>query len=219
MLKFGTDGWRAIISDEFTYANVRKVGKAIVLYLINHGFAKQPLIIGYDPRFLADKFAEEIANIAVSAGLNVLITERDTPTPVVAWSVKDLPVRQAGKKAAGAVMLTASHNPAQYCGIKFIPDYAGPAGAEITAELQENSNKVIELPQPEKQGTIERFEPQEKYFKALESLIDTQIIKKTKFKIVFDPMYGAGRGYLDRILKSYGYEVEVLHGWRDVLFG
>jgi len=212
MIKFGTDGWRAIISDEFTFDNVRKVGKAIALYLINHKFSKKPLIIGYDPRFLADKFAEEIAKIMEEAGINCYLTERDTPTPIVAWEVKD-------KKACGAVMLTASHNPAQYCGIKFITDQAGPANETITAELQENSNKEIVLPKPKKKGQVERFEPRERYIKYITQFVDPDLIKSAKLKIVYDAMHGAGRGYMDRVLQDFGCKIDVLRGERDVLFG
>lgn len=212
MIKFGTDGWRAIISDEFTFANVRKVGQAIALYLINHKFSKKPLIIGYDPRFLADKFAEEITKIMADAGIDCYLTERDTPTPIVAWEVKD-------KKAAGAVVLTASHNPAQYCGVKFITDYAGPANETITAELQENSNKEIEVPKAKKKGKVERFEPKKRYLKYISSFFDLGLIKKAKLKVVYDAMHGAGRGYMDQALQDFGCQLEVLHGQRDVLFG
>ena len=212
MIKFGTDGWRAIISDEFTFANVRKVASAVALYLVSHKSSKKPLIIGYDPRFLADRFAEEAAKVMEEAGIDVYLTERDTPTPVVAWEVRD-------KKAAGAMMLTASHNPAEYCGIKFIPDYAGPATESITNELQENSNREIELPRAARKGRIERFDPRERYIKYIMSLIDPALIKKAKLKVVYDPMYGAGRGYLDRILQKLGCEVEAIHSERDALFG
>ncbi len=212
MIKFGTDGWRAVISDEFTFSNVNKVARAIALYLINHKLTKKPLIIGYDPRFLADKFAEAIAKVMEDAGISCYLTERDTPTPIVAWEVKD-------KKAAGAVMLTASHNPAEYCGLKFIPDYAGPANEKITAELQEYANGDIELPKPKHRGEIERFEPRERYFRYIESIIDFVLIKKSGLKIVYDAMHGSGRGYLDRLLEENGIKAEVLHGERDVLFG
>ncbi|MCX5750712.1 MAG: hypothetical protein NT099_03440 [Candidatus Saganbacteria bacterium] len=125
MIKFGTDGWRAIISDEFTFDNLRKVAYAIALYLKSQNIGSKPMIIGYDARFLADKFAEEAAKIFLANGITCLFAETDLPTPVVAWSVLD-------RKASGAIMLTASHNPAQYMGIKFIPDYGGPANTGIT---------------------------------------------------------------------------------------
>jgi len=217
MIKFGTDGWRAIISDEFTFDNVRKVSKAIALYLlkskIKNPKSKQgEVIIGYDARFLADKFAIEVAKVMESAGINCLLTERDTPTPIIAWEVRD-------KQAAGAVVLTASHNPAEYCGMKFIPHYAGPADETITKILQEYSNKDIEIPKPAKLGASERFEPRERYFKYLEKYIDKDLVKSAKIKVVYDPMFGVGRGYMDKILQEYGCELEVIHGYRDVLFG
>jgi len=212
MIKFGTDGWRAIISDEFTFANVRRVAKAVAFYLINHGFSKKPVIIGYDARFLADKFAEEVTKVLEEAGIDCYLVERDTPTPVIAWEVKD-------KKAAGAVMITASHNPAQYCGIKFIPDYAGPANETITSELEMNSNKDIDLPGASKKGKVERFEPRERYIKYIEGFVDPALIRNAKLKVVYDPMHGSGRGYLDRILQNYGCRTEAVHGNRDVLFG
>jgi phosphomannomutase len=212
MIKFGTDGWRAVISDEFTFDNVRKVAKAIALYLINHKLAKKPLIVGYDPRFLADKFAEEVTKIMEEAGIDCYLTERDTPTPIVAWEVKD-------KKAAGAVMITASHNPAQYCGIKFISHYAGPADESITSEIQENSNKEISVPGAKKRGRVERFEPRERYIKYISSFVDPALIRKAGLMIVYDSTHGSGRGYVDRILQDFGCKVEAIHGERDVLFG
>jgi phosphomannomutase len=212
VIKFGTDGWRAVISDEFTFDNVRRVAKAVALYLINHRLIKKPLIVGYDPRFLADKFAEEVTRIMEEAGIDCYLTERDTPTPIVAWEVRD-------KKAAGAVMLTASHNPAQYCGIKFIPHYAGPADESITSEIQENSNKEISVPGAKKKGKVERFEPRQRYVKYISSFVDPSLIRKAGLKIVYDSMHGSGRGYVDRILQDFGCKVEAIHGERDVLFG
>lgn len=214
MIKFGTDGWRAIISDEFTFDNVRKVAKAIAFYLITNKKADKPLIIGYDPRFLADKFAQATAEVVIDAGISVYLPDRDIPTPVVAWSINNL-----DPKACGAVMLTASHNPPQYCGIKFIPEYAGPANETITKELEADSNKEITLPVAAKKGTIEYFNPREIYFEALSKFIDLETIKKANLKIIYDSMYGSGRDYTDAILDKNGCKVESLHNYRDVLFG
>lgn len=200
------------MAEEFTFQNLRKVAKAIAYYIVNKKLQDRPLIIGYDPRFLSDKFAEEVAKIAEFAGINCLFCERDTPTPVVAWSIKD-------RKACGAVMLTASHNPYQYNGIKFIPHYAGPAGEEITRELEKNANHDIDLKPAARKGVIERFEPRERYLSYLSSLIDFNIIKEGRLKVVCDPMFGSGRGYLDLILERQGAITEEIHGRRDVLFG
>ena len=215
MIKFGTDGWRAIISDEFTFENVRRVAKAIALYLINNKKTDKPLIIGYDPRFLADKFAFEVAKVMEESGIDVLLPNRDMPTPVIAWSIKY--VKPTG--ACGAVMLTASHNPSQYCGIKFIPEYAGPANETITKELESNSNKDIIIPTPKKKGTIDHFNPKEAYFEYLSKFIDFSVIKKAGLKIVYDSMFGSGRDFTDAILEKNGCNVVAINNYRDVLFG
>lgn len=214
-IKFGTDGWRAIISDEFTFANVRIVAQAIANYIHNHQLDQKPLIVGYDPRFLADKFAEEVVKVMVSNGISSLLTERDTPTPVVAFSVKD-------QKASGAVMLTASHNPPEYCGIKFIPHYAGPASKEITAEIEKylvNPEVQYGISGGKKKASAERFNPRERYLKNLEGMVEADVIKNGKLPIIYDPMFGSGRGYVDMALERCGVNAEVIHGERDVLFG
>lgn len=215
MIKFGTDGWRAVISEDFTFENVRKVAKAIAFYLIEHKKSDKPLIIGYDPRFLADKFALEVANVMRSAGINVIMADRDLPTPVVAWSIK----YTKPSPACGAVMLTASHNPPQYCGIKFIPEYQGPANETITKKLEANANKEISLPAPAKKGELIHFAPRDTYFQALSKLVDLSAIKKAKLKIVYDPMFGSGRDFTDLLLAQNGCSVESIHNYRDVLFG
>jgi alpha-D-glucose phosphate-specific phosphoglucomutase len=214
MIKFGTDGWRAIISEEFTFENVARVAQSIAKYLINHKQANKPVIIGYDARFLADAFARKVAEVLAQNGISGFIMERDTPTPVVAWLVKV-------KQAAGAVMLTASHNPAYYCGIKFIPDYAGPANEAITKEIETVTNQITlkDIPQSEKKGHFETLDPRDAYLASLDKFINFESIKAAKLKVVLDPMYGSGRGYLDPILVKNGCQVEEIHFHRDVLFG
>jgi len=209
-IKFGTDGWRAVISDEFTFENVRIVARAVSSYLTNHKLTGRPLIVGYDPRFLADKFAEEVIKVAEGYGISCLFPERDAPTPVIAFEVKD-------RKAAGAVQLTASHNPSQYCGIKFIPEYAGPASKEITSELEGYLKSP--LSSNCKKGTAERFDPRERYLKFLEGIVDVELIKSSRLKVAYDPMFGSGRGYLDLMLERLRLKPEVIHGDRDPLFG
>ena len=214
MIKFGTDGWRAIISDQFTFENVARVSQAIALYIKSHNLADRPVIIGYDARFLADAFARKVAEVLELNGISGIITDRDTPTPTVAWLVRD-------NKAAGAVMLTASHNPPEYCGIKFIPEYAGPANEAITKEIEATTNRLTlnDIPQGGKKGKFTSLDPREMYLISLAKMIDLEQIKKAKLKIVLDPMYGSGRGYLDPILTNHGCTVEEIHYYRDVLFG
>jgi alpha-D-glucose phosphate-specific phosphoglucomutase len=210
-IKFGTDGWRAIISDEFTFANVRIVAQAIAQYVNNHALAKKGIIIGYDTRFLTEHYAEEIVKVLHGNGISCYMTDRDTPIPVVAFSVKD-------RKAGGAIMITASHNPPQYCGMKFIPDYAGPAFASITDEIEKyvkNGGKI----ESKVSLKIERFNPINRYMKHLKEIIDFDLIKKAGLKVAYDPLWGTGRDYLDRILQESRCKVSMIHGYRDVLFG
>ncbi|MBU0687403.1 MAG: phosphoglucomutase/phosphomannomutase family protein [Candidatus Margulisbacteria bacterium] len=215
MIKFGTDGWRAIISDEFTFDNVAKVAQAIATYLKSDLKTNKPVIIGYDARFLADAFAILCAKVLKANGINCLVTESDTPTPVVAFEVKD-------KKAAGAIMLTASHNPPEYCGIKFIADYGGPVFEDVTKKIEkyiaEQDDKKIAVVK-KSTGEVERFNPKQRYLKYIEQFIDVDLIKKAGLKVVYDPMFGSGRGYLDELLDAIGVNVTAINNYRDVLFG
>ena len=124
-IKFGTDGWRAIINKDFTFENVEIVTKAIAKYILEKDGIEKPVLIGYDPRNMADKFAEFSAEILKNAGFKVMLSSEIVPTPVLAYNAKFYD--------ADALMFTASHNPPEYLGIKFIPDYAGPATTEITS--------------------------------------------------------------------------------------
>jgi alpha-D-glucose phosphate-specific phosphoglucomutase len=210
-IKFGTDGWRAVISDEFTFQNVRIVAQAMASYVNNHKLAKRGIIVGYDTRFLAEHYAEEVVKVLQTNGILCYMADRDIPTPVLAFSVKD-------KKAGGAIMITASHNPSQYCGMKFIPDYAGPAFSGITDEIEKylKEGKTVGSKASLK---IERFNPMNRYLKHLEEVIDFDPIKKAGLKVAYDPLWGTGRDYLDKILQKFGCKVQVIHGYRDVLFG
>lgn len=216
-IKFGTDGWRAIIAEEFTFDNVELVTKAIAAYIKDkYGFSL-PVIIGYDTRFMADKFAKRAAEILNKYGFNVKITDRDTPTPVVAYSARNL-------NTSGALMFTASHNPPEYCGIKYIPDYAGPATTDITDIIVENIKKLQSgnesfLKPAEIKGNTEIFNPKNSYFNWIKKLIDFEKIKNANIKIYYDPIYSTGRGYFDDLLKESGCSVTTIHNWIDPLYG
>ena len=216
-IKFGTDGWRAIIADQFTYSNVELVTRAVVGYLKQAYSPEKPVVIGYDTRFMADKFAQRAADVLNEYGINVLLTNKDTPTPVVAYSAKDL-------NTAGALMFTASHNPPEYCGIKYIPDYAGPATNDITDVIVANVEKLQNgddsfLEKVDKKGKTDKFDPKPEYFKWVRKIINFDKIKQNPVKVYYDPMYATGRGYLDELLKEAGCEVYVLHDWIDPLYG
>lgn len=208
-IKFGTDGFRAIIAEDFTFENVELIVKSISTYAKKHYGIDKPILIGYDTRFLADKFANFAAEILKTLGHKILLSESFIPTPALAFCAKKY-------NSAGAIMFTASHNPPEYCGIKYIPDYAGPATSDITNELVKNLD--IE---PEKTlgGSIEKFCAKKDYFNHLKQIIDFEKIKYLKTTICFDPLYATANGWFDEILKEFDIETKIIHNWRDPLFG
>ncbi len=212
-IKFGTDGWRGIIADDFTFANVCKVTRAIASYLETAYSKDQPVLVAYDPRFFADEFAQTAAEVLADLGWTVKIVERDCPTPVIAYNAKFL-------NSAGALMFTASHNPAPYCGIKYIPDYAGPATPEITDTIVANiASSSDEMPSGKNGDKISRFDPKPEYLKFIYTLIDVERIKSAGLKVKYDALYSTTRGYLDEVLAHCGCETESFNTTRDVLFG
>jgi phosphomannomutase len=212
-IKFGTDGWRGIIADDFTFPNVRKVTRAIASYLETAYSKDRPVLIAYDTRFLADQFALKAAEVLVDLGWNVKITDRDCPTPVIAYNARYL-------NSAGALMFTASHNPAPYCGIKYIPDYAGPATPEITDTIVANIEKATdELPGKNPSGSISTFDPKPDYLHFIYTLLDIDKIRSANLKVKYDALYSTSRGYLDEVLQHCNCQLESFHTWRDVLFG
>ncbi|MFE1748085.1 phosphoglucomutase/phosphomannomutase family protein [Coleofasciculus sp. H7-2] len=212
-IKFGTDGWRGIIADDFTFANVCKVTRAIASYLENAYSKDRPVLVAYDTRFLADQFARTAAEVLVDAGWTVKIVDRDCPTPVIAYNAKLL-------NSAGALMFTASHNPAPYCGIKYIPDYAGPATPEITDTIVANIESATdEPPSGNNANKISTFDPKPDYLQFIYTLLDVERIKSARLKVKYDALYSTSRGYLDTVLDRCGCDTEAFHTYRDVLFG
>ncbi|RTL45378.1 MAG: phosphoglucomutase/phosphomannomutase family protein [Candidatus Melainabacteria bacterium] len=215
VISFGTDGWRAIIAEDFTFANVEKVAYAMGMYVRNtyhrNGAAKVPLLVGYDTRFMADRFALRCAQTLITMGIPAKVVERDVPTPCIAHATQHEPT-------AGALQFTASHNPPEYCGIKYIPHFAGPATDDITAQIVSHLNDKpddfhvddVEVP---------RFDPTAPYLASLKELIDFKKISGARLRIGYDALYSTSRGYLDKMLKEAGVNVTVLHDWRDPLFG
>jgi phosphomannomutase len=212
-IKFGTDGWRGIIADDFTFANVCKVTRAIASYLETAYAKDRPVLVAYDTRFLADRFAQTAAEILADDGWTVKIVDRDCPTPVIAYNARYL-------NSAGALMFTASHNPAPYCGIKYIPDYAGPATPEITDTIVANIAGASDAPPSgKKSDKISTFDPKPEYLKFIYTLIDVDRIRSAKLKVKYDALYSTSRGYLDAVLEHCGCQTETFHAQRDVLFG
>lgn len=231
-ISFGTDGWRGIIARDFTFDNVRLVTGAVAAYINSKGLGERGLVVGRDNRFLGEEFAETVAEELNRQGISAFMCCGATPTPVTAYAIQL-------KNAAGAIMLTASHNPPVYNGFKFIPEYAGPALPHITKEIEKNIRRLQKgdpcdmrglIPPEGRYGLLveemdaracERsdFHPFEPYVKHISEVVDLEMIGKAGLKVVIDPMYGAGIGYLEHILGQAGVQLEVFHNTRDPLFG
>ena len=207
-IKFGTDGWRAVVGKDFNAENVETVIKAIGKYVYEKFGAEKKILIGYDPRNKAGEFSKQAAEILSGLGFEVLYSDKIIPTPVLAFNAKFLD--------ACAVMFTASHNPPEYLGIKFIPDYAGPATSDITDELVANLGESINK---FGNGKIIEYNFSPAYFEHIKSLIDFTAIRKLKSKIIFDGLYAASIGYFDKILKEENIPFEAIHMYHDVNFG
>ena len=207
-IKFGTDGWRAVVGEDFTEENVVKVAKAAGKYIYDNFGREKLVIIGYDPRYKADEFSLIAAIVLANSGFKVLYSDKILPTPVLAYNAKLL--------NACALMFTASHNPPEYLGIKFIPDYAGPATSEITDEIVANLDKDFT---PFGEGKIEKYDFSKDYFKHIETLVDINKIKNLKTNIIFDGLYSASIGYFDKLLDIHGIDYKCLHMFQDVNFG
>ena len=206
-IKFGTDGWRAIVGKDFNEENVSIVTNSIGKY-IKDNFEEKSILIGYDPRNKAKEFATLSAEILKNAGFNVLLSNCVIPTPVLAFGAKHHDMC--------AIMFTASHNPPEYLGMKFIPNYAGPATSEITDALTINLGFCLDK---EEKGKIELYDFKPEYFKHLESLINFEKIKNLKSKIIFDGLYSATINYFDKILDNYNIPYSSLHMKHDINFG
>jgi alpha-D-glucose phosphate-specific phosphoglucomutase len=204
MIHFGTDGWRAVIADTFTFENVRLVAQALADVLLDdHATASTPeVVVGYDTRFLSDRFAQETARVLAANGLIVWLTRSDAPTPAISYNVK-------AKGAAAGVIITASHNPPRYNGFKVKASYGGSATVEtcnrIEARLQQNLSAgrhplLVDYDSALADESIRRFDPSWVYYEHLGTLIDLDAISNSELKIVADAMWGSGRGAFSGIL-------------------
>lgn len=206
-IKFGTDGWRGVIAEDFTFANVQKVALATGLYFKNHPKVKNGVVIGYDARFLSKEFAHASAQVIASAGVKVLLSEKISPTQMVSLGV-------VKKKAVGGVVITASHNPAKYNGFKIKGDFGGPAHPEMIVEvekelapLQDVTTLPIEVkPFDElvKSKQIQFIDLTKIYVDDLQTKIEFDLIKTVRVKILHDAMHGAGMGIPELLLPKIG---------------
>ena len=218
-IKFGTSGWRDIIADGFTFENVRICTQAIADNIKSTGH-KGGVVIGSDTRFLSRQFMVTAARVLAANGIKVFLCERDTPTPVISFEI-------LRRKGSGGINFTASHNPPEYQGLKFSPDWGGPALPATTNDIERRANELMKtgayknMDQAEarQKGLIEDINPMEPYLADLSRKINLNAIRAAKLKVLANPMYGTSRDYLDRILKEAGCEVTVMNDHLDPYFG
>jgi phosphomannomutase len=221
-ITFGTSGWRGIIADDFTFAQVRLAVEAIAGHVLSRN-KKPSLLVAHDTRFFSEEFARTAAIVLTEHGVRPLVCRAATPTPTVAWEV-----RRA--KLDGAINFTASHNPADYHGLKYSDSSGGPAAKEITRDIEARAAKLAArgnhagsaFPSPQEAGEFEWAEPSAAYLERLGELVRFDTIRGTASRpgprIVFDALHGCGAGYLDRVLAEQGIPAQTIRAGRDVLF-
>lgn len=212
-VKFGTDGWRARIADDFTFENVRKAAAAIAGYLLSSGdpreAASKGVCVGYDTRFASDRFARAVAEVIAAAGIPVRLASRITPTPALSYGVHE-------QGAAGGVMITSSHNPYQWNGVKYKAFYGGSGSPSIMAAIEKFLDKP--LPQHAKPADVSEFDFLPSYLEAIRRFADLGLIAKSGLKFAVDCMYGAGSGILAGIFKDIGVDYVEIRANHDPLF-
>lgn len=217
-IRFGTSGWRAVIADDFTFVGVRQVTQAICQHLSASGAAQGgTIIVGYDTRFLGEKFAAECVKEVSAHNFRALLCNHPTPTPTISHAIRS-------EGALGGINFTASHNPPEYNGMKFSTADGAPALPEITKEVE---RLIVEIQARGDEGQTagtkednsESYDPRPAYLADLAKKINFGAISRGGGRFAYDPLWGTGRGYLDEALRMHGVEVETIHDWRDVMFG
>ncbi|HUZ69298.1 MAG TPA: phosphoglucomutase/phosphomannomutase family protein [Candidatus Saccharimonadales bacterium] len=215
-IRFGTDGWRAVVADDFTYANVRAVAQGVALYLGNE---TRPVVVGHDSRYCAEMFAREVARVLVANGQTVVLLDRVTPTPAVSWAITQ-------QHAAGGVVVTASHNSAEFNGIKYKPDFGGSAPPEVVAQIERHTVAALESGVNEmtyeeavKTGRLQVVDTLPSYFEQLGRMVNLEALRSHGLRVLHEAMYGAGAGLIARALGGGSTTVTELHGERNPGFG
>jgi alpha-D-glucose phosphate-specific phosphoglucomutase len=214
-IKFGTDGWRAIIAEDFTFANARLVANAIARYVIRSEDARRGVIIGYDHRFTSDTVAAAVADVFTASGTPVWLTDKPCPTPAVS-----LLVRQ--RHAAGGIVITASHNPYRWNGIKYKASYGSSALPSIVAQIELELDVATHRatpPLPPRKDLLHSLDPRAPYLDELEKLVDWDRLRKAHFRFVSDPMHGSSAGLLRELFTRNNIHCDEIRGARDPLFG
>ncbi len=215
-IKFGTDGWRGVIGEDYTFANVRRCAQGFAAYILSKGWAGESIVIGHDKRFASEHFAAAAAEVLAANGIKVWLTDGPTPTPVIAFAVVD-------KKAKGAINITASHNPPADNGFKVRDPNGGaidPEGLKQIESLIPGSEEVKRLAYAEAvaQGMITKFDAAPAYIANLHKLVDIETIKNAGFHVLVDAMWGNGGGWFPRLLAGGKTTVREIHAERNPSF-
>src|SRR5579864_7142826 len=212
-IKFGTSGWRAVMAEEFTFANARRAVTGIARYVSTQKPQGARILVGRDPRFLGEAFSDLAAQILIQHGIAPLVITQAAPTPAIAFEVIRL-------RAEGAINFTASHNPPEYNGIKFSTPDGAPALPEVTRQIEKEIRDDEPLiPESKGKASAQSLDPKPPYLARLREAVDVAGIQKAGLRVVFDPLWGAARGYSDSLLREAGVNVATVHDYRDVLFG
>jgi len=219
VIKFGTSGWRAVMAEDFTFANARRAVTGIARYVASVKPRGAAVIVGRDPRFLGETFVELAAGILSAHGVIPRVIPDPAPTPAISWAV-------IHTKSDGAINFTASHNPPEYNGIKFSTPDGAPALPEVTGRIEAeiaSPDHVARAPSPankaDRAAIREELNVAGGYLARLGEIIDVAAIRQAGLRVCFDPLWGAARGYPDHLLRRAGVDVVTVHDYRDVLFG
>ncbi len=207
-IKFGTDGWRAVIGDNYNFNNLRILAQATADYI---GKGKK-IVIGFDTRFMSGKFAQVVAEVLSNNAIKTVLSDRPVPTPALSLAVKQM-------KADLGIMITASHNPAEYNGFKIKMPSGGAAPVEVTKEIENLLDENTPAENSEKAVPIEKMDLTKGYVKFIRSYVELKIIKSKKFKVLVDAMYGSGDSFIGEILKGTNIKVEFMRNTINPSFG
>jgi len=215
-IRFGTDGWRAVVADDFTYANVRAVAQAVAWYLEGD---RRPVVVGHDTRYCGELFAQEVARVLAANSRHIFLLDGPAPTPAVSWTV-------VARGCAGGVVVTASHNPPEFNGLKYKPDFGGSAPPEVVGELERLSARALvegvraePLEELLRRDAVEYVDPLPAYLDQIGRMVDLDRLRRAGLRILHEAMYGAGAGFVRRLVDGGTTVVDELHCERNPSFG